>query len=95
VVLTDQEGRLDDCEVFLYTDNHTAEGAYSKGTAKSWALCYALLWRGQGIICFAPFNMSSAILETYKAGSLAWECTMNSFYVANDTVVIFDHAIFT
>jgi hypothetical protein len=31
----DQEGRLDGCEVFLYMDTHTAEGAYNKGTAKS------------------------------------------------------------
>jgi hypothetical protein len=30
-----QEGRLEGCEVFLYTDNQTAEGAYCKGTAKS------------------------------------------------------------
>jgi hypothetical protein len=28
-----QEGRLDGCEVFLYTDNQTAEESYSKGTA--------------------------------------------------------------
>jgi hypothetical protein len=27
-----QEGRLDGCEVFVYTENQTAEGAYSKGT---------------------------------------------------------------
>jgi hypothetical protein len=30
-----QEGRLEGCEVFLYTENQTAEGAYCKGTAKS------------------------------------------------------------
>jgi hypothetical protein len=30
-----QEGRPEGCEVFLYTDNYTAEGAYCKGTAKS------------------------------------------------------------
>jgi hypothetical protein len=29
-----QEGRLDSCEVFLYTYNQTTEGAYGKGTAK-------------------------------------------------------------
>jgi hypothetical protein len=29
-----QEGRLEGYEVFLYTENHTAEGAYFKGTAK-------------------------------------------------------------
>jgi hypothetical protein len=33
-----QEGRLDGCEVFLYTDNQTAEGSYLQGTAKSRAL---------------------------------------------------------
>jgi hypothetical protein len=33
-----QEGRLDGCEVFLYTDNQTAEGAYSKGKAGSRSL---------------------------------------------------------
>jgi hypothetical protein len=33
-----QEGRLDGYELFIYTDNHTSEGAYSKGTAKSWVL---------------------------------------------------------
>jgi hypothetical protein len=33
-----QEGRLEGCEDFLYTDNHTAEVAYCKGTAKSRAL---------------------------------------------------------
>jgi hypothetical protein len=33
-----QEGRLDRCEVFLYTDNQTAEGAYFRGTDKSRAL---------------------------------------------------------
>jgi hypothetical protein len=33
-----QEGRLDGCEVFLYTDNQTAEGSYFQGTAKSRAL---------------------------------------------------------
>jgi hypothetical protein len=33
-----QEGRLDGCEVFLYTDNQTAEGAYFRGTTKSRAL---------------------------------------------------------
>jgi ribonuclease HI len=33
-----QEGRMDGCEVFLYTDNQTAEGAYSKGTEGSRAL---------------------------------------------------------
>jgi hypothetical protein len=33
-----QEGRLDGCEVFLYTDKQTAEGAYIKGTTKSRAL---------------------------------------------------------
>jgi hypothetical protein len=34
-----QEGRLNGCEVFLYTDNQTAEGSYFRGTAKSrgWA----------------------------------------------------------
>jgi hypothetical protein len=30
-----QEGRLEGCEVFLYTDNQTDEGAYCKGTTKS------------------------------------------------------------
>jgi hypothetical protein len=30
-----QEGRLDGCEVFLYTENQTSEGAYRKGTAGS------------------------------------------------------------
>jgi hypothetical protein len=34
----DQEGRLDGCEVFLYTDNQTAEGSYFWGTSKSRAL---------------------------------------------------------
>jgi hypothetical protein len=33
-----QEGRLDGCEVFLYTYNQTAEGAYNKSTVKKWAL---------------------------------------------------------
>jgi hypothetical protein len=33
-----QEGLLDDCEVFLYTDNHTAEVSYFRGYTKSWAL---------------------------------------------------------
>jgi hypothetical protein len=33
-----QEGRLEGFEVFLYTDNQTAEGAYCKGKAKSRAL---------------------------------------------------------
>jgi hypothetical protein len=33
-----QEGRLDGCEVFLYTYNQTAEGANRKGTTKSRAL---------------------------------------------------------
>jgi hypothetical protein len=34
-----QKGRLDGCEVFLYTYyNQTSEGAYSKGTAKRRAL---------------------------------------------------------
>jgi hypothetical protein len=33
-----QEGSLDGCEVFLYTDNQTAEGSYFRGTAKSRAL---------------------------------------------------------
>jgi hypothetical protein len=33
-----QEGRLEGCEVFLYTDNRTAEGAYCKGTDKSRSL---------------------------------------------------------
>jgi hypothetical protein len=33
-----QEGRLDGCEVCLYTDNQTAEGSYFQGTAKSRAL---------------------------------------------------------
>jgi hypothetical protein len=33
-----QEGRLDGCESFLYTDNQTAEGSYFRGTAKSRAL---------------------------------------------------------
>jgi hypothetical protein len=33
-----QEGLLESCEVFLYTDNHTAEGSYFRGSAKSWAL---------------------------------------------------------
>jgi hypothetical protein len=33
-----QEERLDGCDFFLYTDNQTAEGAYSKGTAGSRAL---------------------------------------------------------
>jgi hypothetical protein len=34
----DQEGRLDGCEVFLYTDIQTDEGYYFRGTAKSRAL---------------------------------------------------------
>jgi hypothetical protein len=38
MVRTEQEGRLEGCEVFLYTDNHTTEGAYCKGTSKSLAL---------------------------------------------------------
>jgi hypothetical protein len=38
-----QEGSLDGCEVFLYTDNQTAEGAYSKGNAKSHALFELIL----------------------------------------------------
>jgi hypothetical protein len=33
-----QEQRLEEFEVFLYTDNQTAEGAYCKGTSKSRAL---------------------------------------------------------
>jgi hypothetical protein len=33
-----QEGRLEGCEVFVYTDNQTAEGAYIKGTAGSRSL---------------------------------------------------------
>jgi hypothetical protein len=33
-----QEVRLDGCEVFLYTDNQTAEGSYLRGTAKCRAL---------------------------------------------------------
>jgi hypothetical protein len=33
-----QEGKLDGCELFLYIDNQTMEGAYGKGTAKSRAL---------------------------------------------------------
>jgi hypothetical protein len=33
-----QDGRLDGCEVFLYTDNQTAEGSYFRGTSKSRAL---------------------------------------------------------
>jgi hypothetical protein len=35
MVRATQEGRLDGCEVFLYTDNQTAEGTYSKETANS------------------------------------------------------------
>jgi ribonuclease HI len=38
MVLAVQEGRLEGCEVFLYTDNQTAEGAYCKGTAKRQSL---------------------------------------------------------
>jgi hypothetical protein len=38
MVRTAQEGRLEGCEVFLYTDNQTAEGAYCQGTVKSRAL---------------------------------------------------------
>jgi hypothetical protein len=34
MVRATQEGMLEGCEVFLYTDNHTAEGAYCKGTTK-------------------------------------------------------------
>jgi hypothetical protein len=30
-----QEGRLEGCKVFLYTDNQTAEGSYCKDMAKS------------------------------------------------------------
>jgi hypothetical protein len=33
-----REGKLDGCEVFLYTDNQTVEGSYFQGTAKSRAL---------------------------------------------------------
>jgi hypothetical protein len=33
-----QEGFLDGCEVFLYTDKHTAEGSYFRGSTKSRAL---------------------------------------------------------
>jgi hypothetical protein len=33
-----QEGRLEGCEVFMYIENQTAEGAYCKGTAKSRSL---------------------------------------------------------
>jgi hypothetical protein len=33
-----QEGLLDGCEVFLYTDNQPAEGSYFIGSAKSGAL---------------------------------------------------------
>jgi hypothetical protein len=33
-----QEGRLEGCKVFLYTDNHTSEVAYCKGTANIRAL---------------------------------------------------------
>jgi hypothetical protein len=33
-----QEGRFNGCDVFLYTYNQTAEGAYCKGTTKSRAL---------------------------------------------------------
>jgi hypothetical protein len=38
IVRAAQEGRLDGCEVFIYTYNQTVEGAYSKGTANSRAL---------------------------------------------------------
>jgi hypothetical protein len=38
MVRASQEGSLDGCEVFLYTDNHTAEGAYGKGTTNIRAL---------------------------------------------------------
>jgi hypothetical protein len=34
----DQEGRLDGCELCLYTENQTAEGSYLRGMAKSRAL---------------------------------------------------------
>jgi hypothetical protein len=33
-----QEGRLEGCEIFLYTDNQTEEGDYSKGTTGSRSL---------------------------------------------------------
>jgi hypothetical protein len=33
-----QEGRLDGCELFLYTYNQTMEGSYFRGTANSRAL---------------------------------------------------------
>jgi hypothetical protein len=38
MVRTAQEGRLEGCEVFLYKDNQTAEGAYCKATSNSRAL---------------------------------------------------------
>jgi hypothetical protein len=38
MVRATQEGRIEGCEVFLYTDNHNAEGSYCKGTAKIRAL---------------------------------------------------------
>jgi hypothetical protein len=48
MVRAPQEGRLEGCKVFLYTDNQTAEGAYCKGTAKSRALfSYVVLYKLQ------------------------------------------------
>jgi hypothetical protein len=38
IIRAGQEGLLDGCEVFLYTDNQTAEGSYFRGSAKSRAL---------------------------------------------------------
>jgi hypothetical protein len=38
MLMAAQEGRLDGCEVFLYTDNQTAEGSYFRGTSTIRAL---------------------------------------------------------
>jgi hypothetical protein len=33
-----EDSNLDGCEVFMYIDNHTAEGAYYRRSAPSWDL---------------------------------------------------------
>ena len=38
-----EEGVLDGCEVFMFTDSSTTEGAFWKGTSPSCKLCELLL----------------------------------------------------
>ena len=38
-----EKGLLDECELFMFTDNSTAEAAYSKGTSKSTLLFHLVL----------------------------------------------------